>query len=129
MLRTAINTYNQEREQKRPYSINRYAEGYYQTQDVFKQEINNDFLLSYENKFKDFSLSASIGGNNRTEKRRLNNASVTGLVVPDVYKLSNGKNAPSLYTSDQNKEVNSLYGLMTWSYNCLLYTSPSPRDS
>lgn len=128
MLRTAINTYNQEREQKRPYSINRYAEGYYQTQDVFKQEINNDFLLSYENKFKDFNLSASIGGNNRIEKRRLNNASVTGLVVPDVYKLSNGKNAPSLYTSDQNKEVNSLYGLMTWSYKDQIFLDITGRN-
>jgi len=128
MLRTAINTYNQEREQKRPYSINRYAQGYYQTQDVFKQEINNDFLLSYGNKFKDFSLSANIGGNNRTEKRRLNNASVTGLVVPDVYKLSNGKNAPSLYTSDQDKEVNSVYGLMTWSYKDQIFLDITGRN-
>ncbi len=128
MLRTAINTYNQEREQKRPYSINRYAEGYYQAQDVFKQEINSDFLLSYENQFNDFSLSASVGGNNRTEKRRLNNASVTGLVVPDVYKLSNGKNAPTLYTSDQNKEVNSLYGLITWSYKDQIFLDVTGRN-
>ena len=129
MLRTAINTYNQEREQKRPYSINRYAEGYYQTQDVFKQEINSDFLLTYDRPIsKTLDISISTGGNSRNEKRRLNNASVTGLVVPNVYKLSNGQNSPSLYTSDTNKEVNSLYGLLTLSFKDQVFLDLTARN-
>lgn len=129
MLRTAINTYNQEREQKRPYSINRYAEGYYQTQDVFKQEINSDFLLTYDRPIsKTLDISISTGGNSRNEKRRLNNASVTGLVVPNVYKLSNGQNSPSLYTSDTNKEVNSIYGLLTLSFKDQVFLDLTARN-
>ena len=129
MLRTALNSTNQEREQIRPYSINRYSQGYYQTQDVFKQEVNSDFLLSYENKLSDdFSFSLSIGGNSRTEKRRNTNASVTGLVVPGVYKLANGMNNPNISTSDSNKEVNSLYGLYTMSFRDQIFVDVTGRN-
>ena len=38
LLRTSINSDNQKREQKRPYSINRYAEGYYQKQDRLNRQ-------------------------------------------------------------------------------------------
>ncbi|WP_417360728.1 SusC/RagA family TonB-linked outer membrane protein [Galbibacter sp.] len=129
MLRSSLNTYNQGRDMKRPFSINRYSEGYYGTQDIFKQEINNDFLLSYDNSITDdFELSASIGGNNRTVKRRATNASVTGLVVPGVYKLANGKSSPSIATSDSDRTVNSLYGLMTLSYKDQIFVDVTGRN-
>ena len=35
MLRSSLNTYHQDRELKRPYSINRYAQGYYENQDIY----------------------------------------------------------------------------------------------
>src|SRR5690606_27314746 len=129
MLRSSLNTYNQGRDMKRPFSINRYAEGYYGTQDIFKQEINNDFLLSYNNAIaENFELSASVGGNNRTVKRRATDASVTGLVVPGVYKLANGKSSPSISTSDSNRTVNSLYVLMTLSFKDQIFVDVTGRN-
>lgn len=129
MLRTALNSTNQEREQIRPYSINRYSQGYYQTQDVFKQESNSDFLLNYENKLSDdFAFSLSLGGNARTEKRRNTYASVTGLVVPGVYKLANGMNNPNLSTGDSDKRVNSLYGLYTMSFRDQIFVDVTGRN-
>src|SRR5690606_17290338 len=71
MLRSAINTYSQQREQKRPFSINRYAKGFYKRQDIFSQEVNTDFLLTYNNDFtENFSFSGSVGGNLRNQKYR-----------------------------------------------------------
>jgi TonB-linked SusC/RagA family outer membrane protein len=129
LLRTALNTYNQNRQQRRPYSINRYAKGFFKTQDVFMQEINNDFLLSYKNKLGEhFSLSGSVGGNNRTEKCRKSEAEVVGLVVPDVYKLTNGVNAPIIERNDSNKEVNSVYGLVSLSYKDYLFFDVTGRN-
>lgn len=118
MLRTSINTYNQEREQRRPYSINRYARGYFQSQDITKQEVNSDFLLTYNNDqiATDFGVSVSVGGNSMNYEYRRINASVEGLVVPGVYKLANGVNSPILTTSNSNKRVNSLYGLVSLAY-------------
>lgn len=117
MLRTSINTYNQEREQRRPYSINRYARGYYQSQDINKQEVNSDFLLTYSNDeiTPAFGVSLSLGGNSMNYEYRRINASVEGLVVPGVYKLANGVNSPIITTSDRNKRVNSFYGLASFS--------------
>lgn len=129
MLRSSMNTYNQTREQKRPYSINRYAKGFYERQDVFKQEVNSDFLLSYKKDFGDkFSLSASAGGNSMSYKYRRTEAEVTGLVVPGVYKLSNGSSAPILTLGDANKKMNSLYGLVSMSYRDMLFVDVTGRN-
>lgn len=129
MLRTSLNTYYQEREQKRPYSINRYKQGFYETQDIWKQEVNTDFLLSYDKKVSDkLSLSASAGGNSMDYKYRRTDASVDGLVVPGVYKLANGVNNPLIQTYDKNKKVNSLYGLFSVSYNNKVFLDVTGRN-
>ncbi|MDQ6530513.1 SusC/RagA family TonB-linked outer membrane protein [Flavobacterium sp. LHD-85] len=129
MLRSSMNTYNQTREQKRPYSINRYAKGFYERQDVFKQEINSDFLLSYKKDFGNkFSLAASAGGNAMSYKYRRTEAEVTGLVVPGVYKLSNGSSAPILTLGDAYKKMSSLYGLVSMSYADMLFVDITGRN-
>ncbi|MCG9792397.1 SusC/RagA family TonB-linked outer membrane protein [Flavobacterium algicola] len=129
LLRTSLNSYYQERDQKRPYSINRYKQGFYEAQDVWKQEVNSDFLLSYEEKLsKKITLSASIGGNAMDYKYRRTDAYVTGLVVPGVYKLANGINSPIIQTYDKNKKVNSLYGLFSFSFNNKVFLDLTGRN-
>ncbi|ALJ04344.1 SusC/RagA family TonB-linked outer membrane protein [Pseudalgibacter alginicilyticus] len=129
MLRTSLNTYYQEREQKRPYSINRYKQGFYEAQDVWKQEVNTDFLLSYDNEISDkFSFSASVGGNSMDYKYRRTDASVDGLVVPGVYKLANGINNPLIQTYDKNKRVNSLYGLFSVAFGNKIFLDLTGRN-
>ncbi|WP_341872905.1 SusC/RagA family TonB-linked outer membrane protein [Flavobacterium fluviatile] len=129
MMRTSLNTYNQNRQQRRPYSINRYAKGFFKTQDVFMQEVNNDFLLSYKNDFSEnFSFSGSVGGNTRTQKYRKMEAEVEGLVVPDVYKLTNGVTTPLVRRDDSNREVNSLYGLLSFAFKDYIFVDITGRN-
>lgn len=129
MLRTSLNTYSQDREQKRPYSINRYARGYYESQDINKQEVNTDFLLSYNAEIsKKIGFSLSAGGNAMSYKYRRTDASVEGLVVPGVYKLANGINSPIIATYDKNKKVNSLYGLLSLSFDDKIYVDVTGRN-
>lgn len=129
LLRTALNTYNQDREQHRPYSINRYAKGYFEAQDIWKQEVNSDFLLTYNKDVsKDFSMNLSAGGNMRDYKYRRTDASVEGLVVPGVYKLANGINSPIINTYDRNKKVNSLYGLASFSFRDYIFLDLTGRN-
>lgn len=129
LLRTALNTYNQNRELRRPYSINRYARGYFETQDIWKQEVNTDFLLTYDKALSDtFKLSASVGGNARDYKYRRSDAEVEGLVVPGVYKLANGVNSPIIKTYDRNKKVNSLYGLLSLSFDDSIFLDLTGRN-
>lgn len=129
LLRSALNTYNQHREQRRPYSINRYAKGFFKTQNVFKQEVNTDFLLSYKNDISDvFSFSGSFGGNMKNYKYRNTEAEIEGLVVPDVYKLTNGINAPLIRVRDKFEKVNSLYGLLSLSYKDRIFVDITGRN-
>lgn len=129
MLRTSINTYHQDRELRRPYSINRYARGYFKTQDVWKQEVNSDFLLTYEDELsKDLSLSVSGGGNAMDYKYRRIDASVNGLVVPSVYKLANGINNPIVNTHDRNKKINSLYGVASLAFKNMVFLDVTGRN-
>ncbi|MFL9837191.1 SusC/RagA family TonB-linked outer membrane protein [Flavobacterium sp. ST-75] len=129
MLRSAINTYSQHREQRRPYSINRYAKGFFKTQNVFKQEVNTDFLLSYKNNISSsIAFSGSVGGNLKNYKYRNTEAEVEGLVVPDVYKLTNGINAPLIRARDAFEKVNSLYGLMSFSYKDQIFIDLTGRN-
>jgi TonB-linked SusC/RagA family outer membrane protein len=129
MLRTSLNTYSQDREQKRPYSINRYAKGYYKSQDINKQEVNSDFLLTYNRDItKKLGFSFSTGGNAMTYKYRRTDASVEGLVVPGVYKLANGVSNPIISTHDRNKNVNSFYGLLSLSFDNKIFMDLTGRN-
>jgi hypothetical protein len=47
---------------------------------------------------------------------RTYNAYVDGLVVPDVYKFTNGAASPTLVVKDGNRKVNSIYGLAAFGY-------------
>ena len=129
LLRTSLNTYNQQRQLKRPYSINRYARGYYETQDVWKQDVNSDFLLTYEDDFsEDFSVRVSGGGNSRNYKYRRVDASVEGLVVPGIYKLANGINNALVNRNDANFKVNSLYALANFSFRDQIFVDLTARN-
>ncbi|SFU46966.1 TonB-linked outer membrane protein, SusC/RagA family [Pustulibacterium marinum] len=129
LLRSSLNTYNQLRELKRPFSINRYARGFYQKQQVFKEEINTDFLVTYDKELStNFALALNVGGNHRTEHRRQQTSSVDGLVIPGVYKLSNGINAATTRSADSDKIVSSLYGLSTFSFKDQVFLDVSARN-
>lgn len=129
MVRSGIAMSQEEREQRRPYSTANYQRGFYKEQDITNYEINTDFLLSYKDKIGEkFDFRASIGGNNMQRNYRLISAEVDGLVIPGVYKLSNGVNNPFIATRDNNRVINSLYGLVTMSYDEKIYLDISGRN-
>lgn len=129
MVRTTLNTYNQDRNQQRPYSINRYKKGYFKKQDVFKQEINSDVLITYKNNItQDWAYTFSAGANSMSYQYKRTDAAVDGLVVPGVYKLANGIDAPILSTYDKNKKVNSLYGTYSLSYKDKVFLDVTGRN-
>lgn len=129
LLRTALNTYKQDRDIQRPYSINRYAQGYYEAQVITKQDINTDFLLTYDKTITDdFSLSVSAGGNSRDYRYSRTDASVEGLVVPGVYKLSNGINQPLVDKNDSHFKVNSLYALASLGFKNEIFIDLTARN-
>ncbi|MES2776393.1 MAG: SusC/RagA family TonB-linked outer membrane protein [Bacteroidota bacterium] len=117
MVRSGMDLTAEQRKQNRPFSTANYLRGYYKQQNIFDYEINSDALLSYHDKIgSDIDVTASAGGNILTRKYNRQDAYVDGLVIPNVYKLSNGSGMPIVTSTDRNKQVNSVYGLASFGY-------------
>ena len=93
-------------------------------------EINTDFLLTANKEIvKNIKLNVSVGGN-RMDMNYYRNASTTngGLVIRDLYTLSNST-AP-YYSDDFNsqKRINSLYGNVDLDIHGMLYLNATLRN-
>ncbi|MBC9933587.1 SusC/RagA family TonB-linked outer membrane protein [Chitinophaga qingshengii] len=130
MLRGGINTNHQARDQRRPYDTNRFGQGFYNKQNMYTQEINTDFLLSYKNAWMNdqFTLTASAGGNTMSNRYDRTDNTLIGLVVPGVYKMTNGVSNPLVATYDSRKRVNSLYGFVNLGYKEKIFLDLTGRN-
>lgn len=129
MLRTSLAMSQEERAQQRPYSTANFQRGYYKEQNITNYEQNSDFLFTYTGKLAEkISLRASVGGNHMSRKYRMMSAYVDGLVIPGVYKLANGINNPVLSTNNNNRVINSLYGLMTLDFDEKIFVDITGRN-
>ncbi|PZD79212.1 SusC/RagA family TonB-linked outer membrane protein [Mesonia sp. K7] len=127
MLRGALNMYNKNMDQERPYDINRYARGYYRKTNVFKKETNVDFLLTYDKSFGDFDLTANLGGNRMDYSYLRQDSWAEGLEIPGQYNLVNGS---QLFTSqyDGYNKVNSLYSLVSLGWKDQVFLDITGRN-
>lgn len=129
LVRTAVNHSSEERQQRRPYSTANFMRGYFREQNVSFFEINTDGLFSYrDNITKSIKVNASVGANTMRRKQRLVNGTVDGLVIPGVYKLSNGVSSPVHQTVHANKVVNSLYGFAAFSWKDKIFLDITGRN-
>jgi TonB-linked SusC/RagA family outer membrane protein len=129
MVRSGIDYSNEDRAQNRPFSTANFQKGYYKQQNLFNYEINTDALLSYKDQFSpSFTFTASVGANAMSRKYNAINASVDGLIIPGVYKLSNGISNPLLSTNASNKKVHSVYGLATFAYQSKIFLDITGRN-
>src|SRR5690606_5795600 len=82
---------------RQPISSRRYTNGFYKEQNVFRYEINSDFLLSYKKSLSDdFNLGISAGGNQMRYNYNRTRAYINQLDVPGQYTLANGIERPIL---------------------------------
>ncbi len=117
MVRSGIALTSEERDQRRPYSTANFLRGYYRQQSISDFEVNTDALFSYNDQVgKDIKISESAVGNMMNHKYNRMDAYVDGLVIPGVFKLSNGSGNPILVAIDKNKMVNSVYGTASFSF-------------
>ena len=132
MARYALDTYQEQRETKIPYSYTEDARGAYGISNLHRQEQNIDFLATYKNQFNWLDLSVSAGGNTRyVHNRNENNSSRagSGLVVPGLYTLSNISPSGLIYGSSlSEKSVNSVYGMLNLGFNNMVYLDLTARN-
>lgn len=129
MLRSGFDMTNEDRDQRRPFSTANFQRGYFRQQNIFNFEINTDILLTYKtNLAKDIQASISGGANALNRRYTGVNGSVEGLIIPAVYKLSNGQSGPQMSTNYLNKKVHSVYGFASLSWKDRIFLDVTGRN-
>ncbi len=127
-VRTGMDYSNERRQFLRNFSSNRFKNGAYAEHDVFYREINTDFLLNYKNKFGDFSLDASFGGNRLSQTASTKQVQTTNLAQPGIFNLNNAASPIEAFQFESQKRINSFYGVAKLGYKNFLYLDVTGRN-
>ncbi|NJB37095.1 SusC/RagA family TonB-linked outer membrane protein [Croceivirga sp. JEA036] len=127
-VRSGMDYSNETRQLRRAYSSNRFQNGGYAEHDVFFREINTDFLLNYTNRFNDFKVAISLGGNRLDQKAFTSQSQTTSLAQPGIFRLSNAASPVEVFEFESNKRINSLYGLAKIGYKDFLFLDITGRN-
>ncbi len=101
----------------------------YGTAQITRREDNFEFLSAYNNTAGAFTFDFNLGGNIRKNfYRDIYSGTKSGLVVPDLYTLSNSRDAINYANYRSYKEVRSLYGRGTIGYKDRLFLDFSGRN-
>ncbi len=133
MVRYNFDEINEQRETKISNGYTKEINGAYGITDIFRNEINVDFLLTYKKKFDNWDFSVSAGGNQRKfSGTTVSNSTIDrgqGLLTPNLFTLSNIAPSNLDYQSNiQEKKVNSLYGLASIGFKDMFYLDVTGRN-
>ncbi len=134
-VRHSMDSYNESRETIIPFGADRMPKGNYTLQDIFFQERNSDFLLSYNKVFNDnWDISVSAGGNimnrqNTNSRTGSGGNRRNGLVVPGLYTVDNiPLDNISVNSRKFERAIYSLYGLASIGIGGQVYLDLTARN-
>lgn len=94
-----------------------------------RSEYNYEGRLHYDNEFGEISLNSLIGANYRDSKAdRLSSNTVGGLVIPNVYNLSNGLSAAQSTNFESHLAVKSLFYYVSLGFKNMLFVETTGRN-
>ena len=103
-----------------PYSV---SDGMF-----FSTNLLTDFFTQYKRSIKDFSLNILIGGQWNQNQSKSIGVSGNGLVVPDLFNVSNGVGTPGASESNAMSRSMGSYAKTTFGYKNYLYLTVSGRN-
>ena len=127
-VRSGLDLFCDYRTQRRPQWANKFAQGYYRIQDIFRYEVNSDFLLSYKKQFGRFHLGVNFGGNNMVYNHRNQTITAEKLSTPNVFQIHNSVDRPKVSYVLTEKMINSLYGMISLNYNDTYFLDFTARN-
>ncbi len=129
LLRTGRDFYSEVRAKKRAFSTQRFPLGYYREDDVFFEESNTDFLVSYDKTFNEkFNINISAGGNQMRRNQDYKQTVAPQLINPGIYSFNNTRRPLEVSVNNSEKRINSLYGFARFAYDDKLYLDITGRN-
>lgn len=133
MARYSLDQFSDKRESKlAPSYTGEPNNGAYGIQNISNYERNIDFLGTFAKKLNNFSFSVSAGGNALYKKGTSvsnSSASKAGLIVPNVFTISNIKSGSLSYNSGwSQKAIYSIYGLANLGWKEMIFIDLTARN-
>lgn len=129
MLRYGLDTYDELRVSQRAFSSQRFARGQYREDNIFFQERNADFLLTYAPQLTgNISFNLSAGGNQMTQERRYRRTAANELAIPGIYSFNNAAIPLTNNQFNSERRINSLYATASVGIGSAFYVDLSGRN-
>ncbi len=127
--RTQVDYQDELRERRRAFSTQRYPFGSFRRETIETIERNTDLLLLFDKTLNtDFSLSGTLGGNQRVNTFDYLDVFAPQLTVPGVYSLNNAR-VPLQYGQNvTDKKVNSLFASAQLGFRNYLFLDVTARN-
>lgn len=127
--RTGLDYNDQTTEMRKAFSTRTAKHGRYRQDQNRFQEWNSDFLLTYNKQLnRDFEVKASAGGNHMRQERNLLSVEAPELSVPGIYNIGNSRVNVNTNQYQQEKEINSLYGMAQFVYQDMIFLDVTGRN-
>jgi TonB-linked SusC/RagA family outer membrane protein len=92
-------------------------------------DFNYEGRLHYDKKFDKFSLNSFVGTNRRSYNfSRVTGKTVGGLVLPNIYNLSNSASPAQGENYSEKMRTNSVYGFVSLGYDDFLFLEVTDRN-
>lgn len=128
MLRTGLDMGTDFRTQRKPFDSTGALKGKYREQNSSNLEMNHDFLLRYDDKFDDFGVTVSVGGNLMSQRKQGNTTTANQLDQPGIYNFANAESQLIFSNYYTRKRINSLYGMAQFSYRNFIFLDVTGRN-
>lgn len=129
MLRSGMDTYQDDRAQQRVFSTVRFPTGGYRTDNVGYFENNTDYLFNYNSGSKgDFHASLSLGGNRFYQETNYVRDIANSLNTPGVFNFSNAQSQLPTLNQTFRKLMYSNYAFGDFDYKKQLFLNATFRN-
>lgn len=105
--------------------------GYIQEYENNYSEINLNYMIGFNKKFKDFSVNATIGGNRQRDitKQYGTNGGIRPFIISGLYSTSNINSSTRTFAKSYSEyQVNSVYGTADFGYKDWLFLNFTGRN-
>lgn len=128
MFRSGIEMLKEKRTTRRPWSSANYRYGFYREQYINSEEYNNDLIFTYKQSLNRFNISASAGGSMMYREYIMNDYRAEGLRKSGLYSLTNAMALINRFPIPNDKQMNSLFGLLSLDYDRKAFIDITARN-
>lgn len=126
---SSIDYWNEKREFRRPFSARFAQSGEFREDAITAREVNAQGRINYSRAVSDdFTLTALVGANVRSERFESTSVRAPRLVIPNTFLLSNVDGQVTAGQNASRKQVNSLFSRAELAYRNMIFVEATGRN-